>query len=369
MMSDSFIVTQSPALSTQDISTLAHLYLPLIKPDGLALYLFLSRLVDEPAHQSMTYPISFIYDSLSVNPERFLDVRKRLEGAQLLKTYDSDLVTFVPLAPLKPEGFFNSPLLAHLKTHLPKERIADLKMRLLPKRASFPKKSDISASFESTFGALKGSFKEPDLTFIASLPTIDINDFLSRIPTTWIPESKRSEALKSTLSHLAYVYNLDESRLKTVIEQSLKHPHPFEFDQLSDQASTLYVGGDAPQTLDVDAFKKMHPADVLKMMTGSHVPASELKIVDKIIRESGLKLEVISVLIAYVITELNGQMPVYKYFEKVSGQWHRNGIATAEMAVAHIKTTKQKKSTAKTKPKEAATIDWFKDYLKEKDAS
>lgn len=369
MMSDAFVVAQSPSLSPQDISTLSHLYLPLIKPDGLALYLFLTRLVDEPAHQSMAYPLSFIYDSLSVNPERFLDVRKRLEGAQLLKTYQTDPVTLVPRAPLKPDGFFHSPLLAHLKTHLPKERIADIKQRLLKKRESFPKKSDISASFESTFGALKGTFKEPDVTFVTTASSLDIVDFLSRIPTTWIPESARTEALKSTLTHLAYVYNLDETRLKTVIKQSLKHPHPFEFDQLSDQASSLYVASDAPETLDVDAFKKMHPADVLKMMTGSHVPASELKIVDRIIRESGLKLEVISVLIAYVITELNGQMPVYKYFEKVSGQWHRNGITTAEMAVAHIKTTKQKKSTAPTKPKAAATIDWFKDYLKEKDAS
>lgn len=368
-MPESFVVAHAPALSAQDISTLSHLYLPLIKPDGLALYLFLTRLVDEPASRSMDYPISFIYDSLSVNPERLIDVRQRLEGAQLLKTYDHEGWTFIPLAPLKPEGFFNSPLLAHLKTHLSKERLSDIKQRLLPKRQHPPKKSDISAPFEATFGALKGTFKEANPTFIALPSKVDMAEFLSRIPTTWIPEESRTEALKSTLSHLSYVYNLDETRLKRVIEQSLNAPHPFEFDQLSDQAAKLYVAHDAPQTLDVDAFKKMHPADVLKMMTGSHVPASELKIVDQLIRESGLKLEVISVLIAYVITELSGQMPVYKYFEKVSGQWHRNGITTAEMAIAHIKTTKQKKSTAPAKPKAAATIDWFKDYLKEKDAS
>lgn len=368
-MSDSFTVKNTPALSPRDLSTLSHLYLPLIKPDGLALYLFLARLVDEPAQRSMTYPLSFIYDSLSINPERLLDVRKKLEGALLLATFDDETWVFVPRAPLSPEQFFQSPLAAHLKTHLPKERLADMKQRLLPKPLNMAKKKDVSASFDTTFGALKGTFETSEPTPFQLPSPVNIADFLTRIPTTWIPQEKRNDALKSTLEHIAYVYGLDESRLKTVIEKSMSAAHPLDFDQLSNQAAALYLPQDAPQALDLDAFKRMHPADVLKMMTGSHVPASELKIVDQLIRESGLKLEVISVLVAYVITELNGQMPVYKYFEKVSGQWHRNAITTAEMAIAHIKSTKQKKSTKPPKAKEAATIDWFKDYLKEKDAS
>ncbi len=366
-MPDTFHVAHAPHLSMEDVSVLSQCYLPLISADGLSLYLFLVRLADQPSGRSMDYPISYIYDMIGINPERFLDVRKRLEGAQLLKTLEADVWTFRPVLPLSPAAFFKSPLLAHLKTRISKERVNDIKDRFVKPAPKWPKKEEVTASFEDTFGTLKGSFDAAEDPVFRLTPTWDMDAFLDRIPTTWVPKDQRTPALKTTLNHLAYVYGLDETRLKKVIEKAVAAKNGLDFDGLSDHAAALYLPESQPQSLDLDAFKRMHPADVLKLLTGSHVPASELKIVDRLIRESGLKLEVISVLIAYVITELNGQMPVYKYFEKVSGQWHRNEITTAEMAIAHIKSSKEKKTQKSKKPKEAPTIDWFKAYLEEKE--
>ncbi len=368
-MPDTFSVRGFGTLSNAQIDTLSLLYLPLIKPDGLALYHFLASINHPAFDRSLDYPVSYLWDTLNINPERFLDVRRRLEASHLIDTYDDDAYVFVVHAPISAAAFFKSPLLAYLKTEIPKERIQDIKQRLLHAPSLPAKKTKISATFEHVFGPLKGQFPDSESLTFKVPQTLDVKTFLERIPHTWISAEARTSALSEMLTHIAYVYGLDDAKLKAVIQRTVAQHATLDFDHLSDQAAALYLPEEAPKTLDLDAFKKTHPADVLKVLTGSHVPAAELKIVDRLIRESGLKLEVISVLLAYVITELNGQMPVYKYFERVSGQWHRNHILTAEDAIAHIKASKAAKKAPKKTPKEAPTIDWFKDYVKTKDAS
>lgn len=365
-MNEAFYITHAVALSQDDLRVLSLLYSPLTKPDGLALYLFCVSLVDGAKKRSLDYPISYIYDALNMNPERFIEMRKRLEAVKLIETYDDQSLIMAVKPPLSAAAYLQSPLSAYLKTTLPAERIADLKRMLLDPPTKGLKKKNISASFESVFGALSGSFRESEISPFSSNATIDVDQLLEQIPLTWVPNDVRNEAFKEAIKHVSYVYGLEAAQMKEVIKKSISASKTLDFDSLSDHASQMYKPSESKQPLDIDTFKKVHPSDVLKWMTGSHVPSSDLKVVDQLIRESGLKLEVINVLIAYVLTELNGQMPVYKYFEKVSGQWHRNHIQTAEMAVAHIKQMKEKR------PKESAkepSIDWFKAYLKEKEVS
>ncbi|MFW5914018.1 MAG: hypothetical protein ACOCSM_03045, partial [Bacillota bacterium] len=84
-------------------------------------------------------------------------------------------------------------------------------------------------------------------------------------------------------------------------------------------------------------------------------------------------LEVLNVMIAYVLKELDQQFPVYNYFEKIVAEWKRLDITDAKDAIEHVQKRIKKKQAPKKNYRKARTreqpfdtsVDWFKDYLKE----
>lgn len=369
-MNETFHVTHRGFLSEDDHRVLSLLYLPMMKRDAYSLYIFLNSLTDAQKKRSIDYPLPFLYDALSLNPESFKEARVQLEAAQLLKTFDANAYTFEIQKPLNAEDFFQkSPFIPYLRTIISKERLADLKHHLMPVNKISGK--DVSAPFSAIYPSLKPYNELPETSeSIVFDVAFEIEDVLSRVPKTILKDDERTPSFKQNIKQLIYIFSLSEDDLKTVIIDAKKTLKDLSFEALSERASH-HVRQDAPPVKDaynLYYFKKRHPVDILKDITGSHLPKAEMAMVEKIIREAGLPLEVISVLMAYVLSELNGQMPHITYFEKVIGQWHRNKVKDAESAIAMIKKGKAVRNQKKTSKKPDTDIDWFKDYLNEKDA-
>jgi len=369
-MVETFQVVHAGLMSEEQHRVLSLLYAPMIKRDAYSLYLFLDSLVDAQKKRSMDFPMAFIYDALALNPESFFEAKKQLEAAFLLKTYDANAFTFELKKPLSAVAFFKqSPFIPYLKTIISKERLSDIKLHLMPVNKITGK--DVSASFKDVYPSLKREETLPET--MEEMPyqsEIDMEDVLSRIPKTILLEEERTPVFKQNLAQLMYIFSLNEEDLKTIIVDAKKTLKDLSFEALADSASK-HVRQEAPAVKDaynLYYFKKRHPVDILKDITGDHVPKAEMAMVEKIIREAGLPLEVISVLMAYVLSELNGQMPNITYFEKVIGQWHRNRVKDAESAIAVIKKGKAAKQQKKKSQKPDTDIDWFKDYLSEKEA-
>jgi len=370
-MVETFQVVHPGILSEDEHRVLSLLYAPMIKRDAYSLYLFLNSLVDAQKKRSMDFPVAFIYDALSLNPESLIEARHQLEAAFLLKTYDANAYTFELKKPLSAPAFFKkSPFIPYLKTIISNARIEDIKHHLMPVHAI--KGKDVSAAFSDIYPSLKRMDALPEtMESMPFKPDVDIDDVLSRLPKTILKEDERTPSFKQNLAQLIYIFSLSEDDLKTIIIDARKTLKDLSFEALSDSASK-HVRAEAPAVKDaynLYYFKKRHPIDILKDITGDHVPKAEMAMVEKIIREAGLPLEVISVLMAYVLSELNGQMPHITYFEKVIGQWHRNKVKDAESAIAQIKKGKAVKKQKKATKKPDTNIDWFKDYLSEKEAS
>ena len=370
-MAETFQVLHRGILSESERRVLTLLYLPMIKRDAYSLYHYLDSLVDYQKQQSLDYPLSFLYDALHLNQESFLEARKQLEAALLLKTYDANGLTFEVWPPYSADAFFKeSPFLPYLKTVLPNVRIQEIKAQLLPKNK--PVGKDVSAPFSSVYPSLENPKALPKTSRSVALNIdVDVDDWLSRIPKTILKDDDRTPAFKQNITQLIYIFSLEESDLKTILIDAKDRFNDLSFEALSESASKQFQAT-APAIKDaynLYYFKKRHPVDVLKDITGDNVPKAELALIEKLIREAGLPLEVISVLIAYVISELNGQMPNITYFEKVIGQWHRNKVKDAESAIAVIKQGKAYKATKKASKKPDTDIDWFKDYLSEKETA
>lgn len=340
-------------VSESDARILHLLYQPIIKKEAISVYLTLSSLFSSSQKKPLK---TDLYDLCGMNPESFEEAIIQCVSVGLMD-YDKkkEIVYLHPV--LSAKSFFDSPLYAHLKTRASTVLLSDLKRRLLPE------KNPVATSLDA-FKKIHGPLQEKKGPFEGLKSPLDVDSLLDSLPHVFKEKINQTEDLKNMMHHVAYLYDLNAPEMNELMIQFLKED-TLSFEKLSDLAHKSFYEKAPSKTFDVHYFKKAHPKEVLKDLTGSHVPLSDIKTVDMLIQNSGLKLEVINVLLAYVVSELNGQMPVYKYFEKVSGQWHRNQILTAEEAIGHIKTTKQK-STKKITQK-GSQIPWFDDYLKEKE--
>lgn len=330
------------------------LYQPIIKKDAVNVYLTLSSLYQSGIKTPL---LSDLYDLCGMNPESFTEAINKCESAFLIAFDEKKMaVTLHPV--LSFEAFFKSPLLPHLKMHVSSEYLSQIKLKQSPPSNVMMPKSEL-------FKEGLGKIQEMPSLFDNVQSTVDVVGIVEGLPKALIERYPRIEELKRMMHHVAYLYDLDALKMNELMIIFLKQDL-LTFEILSDLAQKHFSGNSPKKTFDVAYFKKVHPKELLKDLTGSHVPSSDIKTVDMLIQNSGLKLEVINVMMAYVLSELSGQMPVYKYFEKVSGQWHRNHIQTAEEAVAHIKTIKQKPKKAQAK--KGSEIAWFDDYLKTKEA-
>lgn len=78
-MVETFQVVHPGILSEDEHRVLSLLYAPMIKRDAYSLYLFLNSLVDAQKKRSMDFPVAFIYDALSLNPESLIEARHQLD--------------------------------------------------------------------------------------------------------------------------------------------------------------------------------------------------------------------------------------------------------------------------------------------------
>ncbi len=366
--------------------TMSLLYLPVIGREAFSTYMALYALVERSTLKSPEHPHSFLYDMLNMRPDTFLNARRTLEAIGLIETYEKeDGLLIECYHPLSADAFIkDSHFSAYLEKAVGRERFQDLITHFKVKRTKLKDYTSVSARFDEIFPPLRkkpttrsqyiGSKTKP----IESEPDIDVELVLDGIPTSLLGAKGRTNATKSRLKTIAYIYAYDESSLQEAVRKNLKSDGSIDFDALSHEAQSHYQKSRGPITKKTDSasleyFKNTHPRTLLEDSTGHKVPSADLKVIDRLIENSDLPLEVINVMIAYVLKELDQQFPVYNYFEKIVAEWKRLGINDAKDAIEHVQKRIKKKHAPKQKTGRSRTreqpfdtsVGWFKDYLKE----
>jgi replication initiation and membrane attachment protein len=362
------------------------LYLPLIGPEALSLYFSLYALIDRSHLRTKSYPHEFLYDLLNLSKTRLNQAREKLEAVGLLESYTNNEDYIYELyAPLSAEMFIkDSPFAPYLLKQIGDERFEELIELFKIKRFQLGSYENISKAFSDLFKPVydkeintKSMYLNTKINRLTIEHDFNVELLIDSLPESFVHSSTKTKRGKEHLSQIAYVYNIDESTMKDLLVKSLNDDTSIDFEALSKACVNYYAQQpkDNPPKkttgYDVDYFKNVHPVTIVEDLTGMSIPSSDLKIIEKILNRNVLKIEVVNVLIAFVLKELNYQFPVFNYFEKIMAQWKRHNIETAEEAIAFIKKQKEVRSAAK-KPTvknrkelpEDIKVDWLDDYIK-----
>jgi len=158
-----------------DISSLLHLYQPIVGTAAIGLYLTLAYQV--PLHRagsSEVYSHLYLMNLLSLPLQDLLEARYRLEGVGLVNTYRTDkgetrLYEYEIVPPLCPEQFFQSDVLSiALYNRLGKERYLAIRRKLLEGEEDCRREQrgkNVTKSFQQVFG----SFSPAEVSAAASV--------------------------------------------------------------------------------------------------------------------------------------------------------------------------------------------------------
>ncbi len=385
-----FKISATRNLDHDHRAILSLLYTPLIGSEGVALYHGLYALTDRSTLKSVHYPHRFMYDLLSLSPTEFYRIRRKLEATGLLSTHvKDDEVLYQIYLPLHAEAFIkDSPFAPYLKQQVGEERFVELIELFKIKRLVLAPYNDITANFDDVFDPVfdkiqtRSSYLETKTNPVGFNHEFNTELFIESLPQHLVHPMTKTHRAKTRFTQLSYIYNVDESEMKTLTLQSLNENHKVDFDELSQRCAKRYQAKPKENfqkrqgMYDLDYFQSTDPKSVYMDATGMSVPVADAKIIDNLIAKTDLKLEVINVLISYVLKELNQQFPVYNYFEKIVAEWKRHNIETAMDAIEYLK---EKLSMRKNGQKpikrsrnelpEDVEIDWFDAYLKKHEES
>ncbi len=383
------IVAKAP-LSHTHMHALSLLYQPIIGQDAFGLYTALHALIDKSNLKTPAYPHAFFFDMLKLTPNQFLAARQKLEAVGLIETYKTnDGFTIELYLPFSAEGFIkDSPFGIYLKNQIGPERFDDLVAHFKISRRIHKTDKNVSVRFDEVFQPVyqriesRAQFTEDESKKAAFTEKIDLEIVLGTLPDNMTGPKLKTKKTKEKLEEIAYIYQLQEADMQTMLKQSIKQDKTIDFDVLIKHAQNHYQK-QTPRKIrrkndpyNLTYFQSVHPKTLLEEATGSKAAAVELRTLERLITESGLKHEVINVLIAYVLKELDNDFPSYNYFDKVAATWKRNGVKTAEDAIEQIKARRNKAKTTKyqtgrrgrEKPIDT-NVDWFDDYLKKQGGS
>lgn len=158
-----------------DVSSLLHLYQPIVGTAAIGLYLTLAYQI--PLHRagaSEVHSHLYLMNLLSLPLQDLLEARYRLEGVGLVNTYRLDkgemrLYEYEIVPPLCPERFFQSDVLSiALYNRLGKERYLSIRRKLLGGEENARKEQkgkNVTKSFQQVFG----SFSPAEVSAAASV--------------------------------------------------------------------------------------------------------------------------------------------------------------------------------------------------------
>ncbi len=383
-----FKVITSRNLDHDYRAILSLLYTPLISSEGVALYHAFYALVDRSQLRTISYPHDFLFDLLSMTPTSFHKTRRKLEATGLLSTHSKeDDVVYRLYLPLSAESFIkDSPFAPYLHKAVGEERYQELIEFFKIKRVILSQYEDITTHFDDVFEPVqekqttRSKYLETTHRDITLRHAFNADLLIESLPQNLVHPQTKTQRAKERFKQLSYVYNLDESDLKTLILQSLNNDTTIDYQTLTKRCANSYQAQPKKQyhkrqeMYDAEYFKSTDPRSVYLDITGMDIPVADAKIIDDLISKTDLNIEVLNVLIAYVLKELNQQFPVYNYFEKIVAEWKRHSIESVDEAIAFIKQKiakrKETKTTTSRSKKELPNdveIDWFDAYLKKRE--
>ncbi len=395
---DTYIVVNKTILNDSDRKILTMLYQPIIGSISTNLYNTLCLNLDKNEFMSDEFTHHSLMVNNKINLEDILEAREKLEGIGLLKTFvkekeDSNSYVYELFSPLSASEFFSHPILnIVLYNNVGKKEYERLVLYFKIPRINLNGYDDITKSFNEVFSSV------PSTSFINNI--VDIKDIsrgsinlnynfdysmlLSSFPKETINEKTFTKGVEELIKELSYIYNLDTLELKDLIINSLNDRLMIDKESLRKNARNYYqyqnsgklptliyqnqpdylrspLGKDSKRAKMIYTFETVSPYNFLKSKYNGSKPTSrDLKIIEDLMVDVGLKPGVVNVLIDYALRVNNNKLNK-AFIETIAGQWKRLNIETAEAAMNQASKESKSKKIKETvyKKKDVILPEWF----------
>ncbi|MBR4351252.1 MAG: DnaD domain protein [Bacilli bacterium] len=395
---DTYIVVNKTILNDSDRKILTMLYQPIIGSISTNLYNTLCLNLDKNEFMSDEFTHHSLMVNNKINLEDILEAREKLEGIGLLKTFvkekeDSNSYVYELFSPLSASEFFSHPILnIVLYNNVGKKEYERLVLYFKVPRVNLSEYEDITKSFDDVYSSVPSSSFINNLIDVQEVSkngirlnyNFDYDLLISSFPKETINEKTFNKENRELIEYLSYIYNLDTLEIKDLIISSLNDKLMIDKVSLRKNARNYYQyqnngklptliyqnqpdylrspeGKDSKRAKMVYTFETTSPYNFLKSKYNGSKPTSrDLKLIEDLMVDVGLKPGVVNVLIDYALRVNNNKLNK-AFIETIAGQWKRLNIETADAAMNQASKESKSKKVKETiyKKKEVNLPEWF----------
>jgi len=362
---DIYTTINKTILTEVDKKNLLSLYEPIIGPIPVCLYLTLWRDLDKLELMSIDFTHHHLMTILKTDLNTIKAARESLEATGLIKTYlkEGEINNYVYelYSPLAAHEFFSHPVLnIVLYNNIGKNEYDLIKKEYETLKIDLKDYKDISRVLNMTF---KSSSVAPIFDArsrmtneIVALDQVDFDQIISSLPKGLVNERAFNKKTKELISNLAFVYDLDSFKISELLRLVINEKGYIDKDELRKSSRKYYQynnngalptliyrtqpeylrnpsGNASNRGKIIRVFETSSPYDFLKSKyKGTNPTQRDLKLLEILIVDLGLKPAVVNVLVDYVLRKNNNKLN-QAFIETIAGQWKRLGIETAEKAM------------------------------------
>lgn len=389
---DGFVVVQAAALSGEQISGLVDLYLPIMGAKAYGLYMLLSRYGKPRPNLVKRSMNKELLSGLSLGMRDLIESREKLEALGLLRTFEKtdrlgNLAIYALQSPLVGDAFFNDDLLSTILLEtIGQGAYRKVQEKYCPPQFELDPKLEVTKTFLEVFQVQHGTLlqhastkkqtsptKEPEQLIKQNETDLDLKFFRQLLQKSFVPEDEAFKNLDA-INTIHLLYGLDELQLVHLLEEAIdintnhlnakyfkKLAHE-SFDYLNQQqkpqtqsqpasakpdqqpANSAPGGGSGQDEALLAACRAMLPLEFLqeiKEQNNSYMTNAERYMVMNLVSKQVLPNEVINVLIHFYLGDRGYATMKQEYFEDTAARWAKDGVKTAEEAMAEARQSVQ----------------------------
>lgn len=389
----SFVVLANRPLTNEEQKILTHLYMPLIGPKSINIYMTLRTFVLSGETESMINGHLKLFQMLQIKKETdFIKERNKLEAVGLLDVYQSNNTYVYKINNvLMAEEFFSNDILKNfLYQKVQDEEFNNLMMEFLVHRVDLNEFENVTKSFDDVFEVdtknslsyleeLNSLIITPNGEMIkVNNPHFDYKYFNVLISALDILDSDvlASRTLYDYVNRYSFLYQLTTEEIKDAIVESVNIDKNIDYEVFKKTCKKIYDKHivkpkiiKAQNTSNNDKLitflEQSSPNVIVENLFGVGLVSSEIEMFDKLLNNTGISLGILNVLVIYVLKDKNGEVPSYNYFDKIIKTWQRMGLSSTKEAMDYINGRTNQTPKAKTRNNVKAVPDWYDDYIKE----
>lgn len=399
---DIYTVINKTVLTEVDQENLINLYEPIIGVVATSLYLTLWRDLGNSKIVSPDYNHHHLMKVLKLELTEIKLAIDSLEAVGLIRTYvkedEINQYVYELYSPISSYEFFHHPILnVVLYNNIGKEEYDRLVSLYNHPSIDLKDYKEITKLMDMTYK----SGKKPDMLVNPSMHTelsinmsdqVDFDLIISSIPKGILNEKAFNKKIRELINNLAFTYNINTLKMVELIRSSINELGNIDKETLRKSARKYYqynndgnlptlvyrsqpdylkspVGDNTNRGKIIHVFENTTPYDFLASKSKGNAPTNhDLKIVEYLLVDLGLKPAVVNVLIDYVL-KVNDNKFNQSFVETIAAQWVRSGVKTASDAMAMAEKHHKKYSKDKEVKKEVIKPVWFNDNIKREEIS